>query len=121
MTWRAWFALEQDRNFFLFSLFFLFFFCFFLFFFLMIRRPPRSTLFPYTTLFRSNGLLGVRIPYKEQWIPQRLSDNIPEMGHIIDWPSNYRTLANEIENAYDCRWGTPDLSTPLRQIGRAHV
>src|SRR3989442_7355788 len=30
-----------------------------LFFFLMIRRPPRSTLFPYTTLFRS---LGVRDP-----------------------------------------------------------
>src|SRR5258706_12112656 len=27
----------------------------FLFFFLMIRRPPRSTLFPYTTLFRSGG------------------------------------------------------------------
>src|SRR2546430_12108569 len=25
------------------------------FFFLMIRRPPRSTLFPYTTLFRSVG------------------------------------------------------------------
>src|SRR5687768_18236571 len=27
------------------------------FFFLMIRRPPRSTLFPYTTLFRSSGEL----------------------------------------------------------------
>src|SRR5437773_8900002 len=27
----------------------------FCFFFLMIRRPPRSTLFPYTTLFRSRG------------------------------------------------------------------
>src|SRR5256885_7071876 len=26
----------------------------------MIRRPPRSTLFPYTTLFRSHGLLGAR-------------------------------------------------------------
>src|SRR2546421_12758721 len=26
-----------------------------LFFFLMIRRPPRSTLFPYTTLFRSRS------------------------------------------------------------------
>src|SRR2546430_7345317 len=26
------------------------------FFFLMIRRPPRSTLFPYTTLFRSVGI-----------------------------------------------------------------
>src|SRR3989441_9341588 len=25
----------------------------------MIRRPPRSTLFPYTTLFRSNGFFGV--------------------------------------------------------------
>src|SRR3712207_9218006 len=33
----------------------------FFFFFLMIRRPPRSTLFPYTTLFRSSlvwGLVG---------------------------------------------------------------
>src|SRR5438046_7669786 len=29
-------------------------FSFLLFFFLMIRRPPRSTLFPYTTLFRSS-------------------------------------------------------------------
>src|SRR2546425_5249527 len=27
----------------------------FFFFFLMIRRPPRSTLFPYTTLFRSRS------------------------------------------------------------------
>src|SRR5260370_15007581 len=27
---------------------------YFVFFFLMIRRPPRSTLFPYTTLFRSD-------------------------------------------------------------------
>src|SRR6266436_8527620 len=31
---------------------FLYILCLF-FFFLMIRRPPRSTLFPYTTLFRS--------------------------------------------------------------------
>src|SRR5207249_10849703 len=37
---------------FFFSFNFLFFF-FSFFFFLMIRRPPRSTLFPYTTLFRS--------------------------------------------------------------------
>src|SRR2546422_11363951 len=32
---------------------------FFIFFFLMIRRPPRSTLFPYTTLFRSPGKMTV--------------------------------------------------------------
>src|SRR2546422_2209543 len=31
-----------------------------LFFFLMIRRPPRSTLFPYTTLFRSLRPVGDR-------------------------------------------------------------
>src|SRR2546430_10711138 len=32
---------------------------FLFFFFLMIRRPPRSTLFPYTTLFRSGSARGV--------------------------------------------------------------
>src|SRR3712207_7346478 len=30
-----------------------------MFFFLMIRRPPRSTLFPYTTLFRSTQPIGI--------------------------------------------------------------
>src|SRR2546427_6591307 len=30
-----------------------------MFFFLMIRRPPRSTLFPYTTLFRSQPLAWI--------------------------------------------------------------
>src|SRR5688572_33461296 len=37
------------------------------FFFLMIRRPPRSTLFPYTTLFRSAAaldLLGHAVPQR---------------------------------------------------------
>src|SRR5574341_658276 len=34
--------------------------CFCGFFFLMIRRPPRSTLFPYTTLFRSIGEVARR-------------------------------------------------------------
>src|SRR2546430_9696968 len=33
-----------------------------LFFFLMIRRPPRSTLFPCTTLFRSPELVHLRLP-----------------------------------------------------------
>src|SRR2546422_6189328 len=33
-----------------------------LFFFLMIRRPPRSTLFPYTTLFRSPQLYVSLLP-----------------------------------------------------------
>src|SRR5690349_22710693 len=36
----------------------------FVFFFLMIRRPPRSTLFPYTTLFRSPRISSSRAPSK---------------------------------------------------------
>src|SRR2546429_9956839 len=52
----------------------MFFFCFyaytyiclFFFFFLMIRRPPRSTLFPYTTLFRSrSGLREWTVSFSE--------------------------------------------------------
>src|SRR5690242_21574883 len=34
----------------------------------MIRRPPRSTLFPYTTLFRS---YGVRLPRPAPLLPKR--------------------------------------------------
>src|SRR3989454_12428844 len=34
------------------------------FFFLMIRRPPRSTLFPYTTLFRSPPVHPVSVPLR---------------------------------------------------------
>src|SRR6266487_2024225 len=42
----------------------------FLFFFLMIRRPPRSTLFPYTTLFRSPVAverMAVRLRPRNAW------------------------------------------------------
>src|SRR2546425_9636526 len=51
------------------SFFYSFFYCFFLFFFfLMIRRPPRSTLFPYTTLFRSHFRAAeqLRVPIDEE-------------------------------------------------------
>src|SRR3712207_8259481 len=37
----------------------------------MIRRPPRSTLFPYTTLFRSNPFIGPR-PFSQDTQHQRL-------------------------------------------------
>src|SRR2546426_9370335 len=41
------------------------------FFFLMIRRPPRSTLFPYTTLFRSRLVLTRRSRF---WMRDRTSE-----------------------------------------------
>src|ERR1039457_7364050 len=36
-------------------------------FFLMIRRPPRSTLFPYTTLFRSEGFCRRPVAAQGEW------------------------------------------------------
>src|SRR5256885_7973627 len=40
----------------------------------MIRRPPRSTLFPYTTLFRSGSRRGVGVPHAAPLrVPRRAS------------------------------------------------
>src|SRR5438034_1991420 len=43
----------------------------------MIRRPPRSTLFPYTTLFRSRAHPGGRLVEQDQLGPQR-----ERAGHV---------------------------------------
>src|SRR2546422_8597558 len=52
------------------------------FFFLMIRRPPRSTLFPYTTLFRSPPLLEGRRAALTH-------------GDVLTGPPNIRSYARE--------------------------
>src|SRR5688572_31086666 len=47
---------------------------FIFFFFLMIRRPPRSTLFPYTTLFRSSRALHTplqRVRYLREFLEDK--------------------------------------------------
>src|SRR3712207_6996658 len=41
-------------------------------FYLMIRRPPRSTLFPYTTLFRSNAVVAMNVREPELILAARL-------------------------------------------------
>src|SRR5690349_22745306 len=38
----------------------------------MLRRPPRSTLFPYTTLFRSGHVATVRVRYHLRRGPERI-------------------------------------------------
>src|SRR5256885_10019856 len=59
----------------------------FVFFFLMIRRPPRSTLFPYTTLFRSPSpharelvvayISSARLLYEADALDISLGDPLP--------------------------------------------
>ena len=64
----------------------------FFFFFLMIRRPPRSTLFPYTTLFRSKALYGTLKAALLFW--RKLSSFLVNAGFIInpyDWRSEEHT------------------------------
>src|SRR5256885_5603952 len=48
------------------------------FFFLMIRRPPRSTLFPYTTLFRSGGWLGIN--GRPEYVRQACDASLQRLG-----------------------------------------
>src|SRR5438132_5286230 len=52
----------------------------------MIRRPPRSTLFPYTTLFRSIGCYlvsdGGPKPYRLKWRGASFS-NLAVLPHIV--------------------------------------
>src|SRR2546426_12823805 len=52
------------------------------FFFLMIRRPPRSTLFPYTTLFRS--VPGVQRRAAAEGVPPLLRENAAGGRHDRD-------------------------------------
>src|SRR2546422_4612740 len=66
------------------------------FFFLMIRRPPRSTLFPYTTLFRSRGA--------------RLPPLVQDPLHLLGGPRRRRADRGRIT------WhGSPDRSTLTRR------
>src|SRR3712207_9177553 len=58
--------------------------CFF--FFLMIRRPPRSTLFPYTTLFRS---LEVAIRYSDAQV------QIEQAGETLLPADKFRDIVRE--------------------------
>src|SRR5258708_32637256 len=73
----------------------------------MIRRPPRSTLFPYTTLFRSAAFLGTINPDTNK-IPKHLFQgylNIYNNYFKAPWMPD-RTEANPNElNQDDARYG----------------
>src|SRR5256885_3644703 len=68
-----------------------------LFFFLMIRRPPRSTLFPYTTLFRSLNnppQCSLRRDNDGQWALLTGSWGAAELGRRAQWRKLRAQLAD---------------------------
>src|SRR6266404_8156803 len=58
----------------------------FSFFFLMIRRPPRSTLFPYTTLFRSRSTVSIACRSRSRFLcaisPTRSEEHTSELQSL---------------------------------------
>src|SRR2546430_13017029 len=63
---------------------------FFSFFFLMIRRPPRSTLFPYTTLFRSTHARPIRLCKRLPRVFLRFARGISECKAVREHCRNRR-------------------------------
>src|SRR5256885_9319442 len=57
----------------------------------MIRRPPRSTLFPYTTLFRSSPAIAVAVEDHGQGIARDFIPRLTERFYRVD-PARSREL-----------------------------
>src|SRR5256886_17686622 len=51
----------------------------------MIRRPPRSTLFPYTTLFRSSGKPGERPLLSKEQAREHVHRQRDQMARLLDF------------------------------------
>src|SRR2546430_11345117 len=64
------------------------------FFFLMIRRPPRSTLFPYTTLFRSRGRGLVRPEREGRTVAHRRARRLRAVGRSEEHTSELQSQSN---------------------------
>src|SRR6266566_7841789 len=71
----------------------LYVYCFF--FFLMIRRPPRSTLFPYTTLFRSSPIRHAqRMHWSNRFLPSPPSTGARGAGRSEEHTSELQSPCN---------------------------
>src|SRR5437899_10870622 len=84
-------------------------FSFSFFFFLMIRRPPRSTLFPYTTLFRSARSEGRPLPPTPRRQSSDASDRRPATG------VRHRSTALRRPGLLGLHLGAPELC--LQRVG----
>src|SRR2546428_11005781 len=63
------------------------------FFFLMIRRPPRSTLFPYTTLFRSD-VRSVRVVRARSGLSQDLDGAVAQSARSEEHTSELQSRSD---------------------------
>src|SRR3712207_9484964 len=70
--------------------------------FLMIRRPPRSTLFPYTTLFRSVGGED-RGAHVEQLGDLVAEDGGAEQAHVVDVAADRGLAVDDVEDRKSTR------------------
>src|SRR5947207_11857295 len=74
------------------------------FFFLMIRRPPRSTLFPYTTLFRSTPVLTLAMQSRKRaWAERNRVYDVVRCSS--SWDSRSEEHTSELQSHSDlvCR------------------
>src|SRR3712207_9352712 len=74
-----------------------------LFFFLMIRRPPRSTLFPYTTLFRSEKLTLQQNPSNRsfmQVVGEGLRIRTDHLRQAMEQSRSLRRVLNRYGHAF---------------------
>src|SRR5690349_23440097 len=78
-------------------------FYYFSFFFLMIRRPPRSTLFPYTTLFRSLGTQGRAARSEGHPAEERAGDDHHLAAGRADPPAPHRRDGDRLQDRKSTR------------------
>src|SRR3989442_14075942 len=92
------------------------------FFFLMIRRPPRSTLFPYTTLFRSlapRGYVVLRSYTARRTLERALRDRPDIIVLDAQLPdANGDDLCRALRTRHIVAHGTPSLLTWPRPATR---
>src|SRR5438309_3170699 len=87
----------------------------------MIRRPPRSTLFPYTTLFRSRALpvVGLTRSYPDDVRIGRRNANISDRGDRKSTRLN--SSHSSISYAVFCLKKKNEIGALLHQLGEAGI